>query len=223
MPVSVGAGLLEGELNDLVAALDESEKEKAKRSIQVCAEILRMFGTSAWRIQDRMKEISDCVEGLTREPQFAPCHVSSVVQNVFDTLSWLADQQGVWLKSEGLDALPEIEADDRRLFNAFYNLINNAVPEVPSGGSVTVSGTKDPTGEGILVSVADTGRGMPPEIRASLFTAHAKSRKAGGTGLGTKIIKDVVDAHRGRITVESEVGVGTRFQIYLPLHPPSVS
>ena len=152
-----------------------------------------------------------------------PCQLSSVVKAVFETLSWLADQQGVSLKSEGLGALPEIEGDERRLFNAFYNLINNAIHEMPSGGCVTVSGAEDRRKAGILVSVADTGRGMPPEIRDSLFTPRITSRKAGGTGLGTKIIKDVVDAHDGRITVESEVGVGTTFQIYLPLHPPSMS
>ena len=52
--------------------------------------------------------------------------------------------------------------------------------------------------------------------------ANAKSKKPGGTGLGTKIVKDVVDAHKGRVTVESEVGVGTTFHVYLPLSPLSV-
>ena len=60
---------------------------------------------------------------------------------------------------------------------------------------------------------------MPAEIRDSLFSARAVSRKAGGTGLGTKIVKDVVEAHQGRISVESEIGVGTTFHIYLPLCP----
>lgn len=67
--------------------------------------------------------------------------------------------------------------------------------------------------------MTDTGRGMPPEIRDSLFSARAVSRKAGGTGLGTKIVKDVVEAHKGQITVESEIGVGTTFHIRLPLDP----
>lgn len=68
------------------------------------------------------------------------------------------------------------------------------------------------------VSIADTGRGMPPEVLESLFTARAISRKPGGTGLGTKIIKDVVDAHRGQITVRSEEGAGTTFTLLLPVH-----
>jgi signal transduction histidine kinase len=70
--------------------------------------------------------------------------------------------------------------------------------------------------------VMDTGLGMPPEVRESLFTDQAISRKIGGTGLGTKIVKDVVDAHRGEITVDSELGVGTTFRIRLPVDPDRI-
>ncbi len=70
-----------------------------------------------------------------------------------------------------------------------------------------------------MLSVIDNGRGMPAELRDSLFTSSVVSRKAGGTGLGTKIIKDVVDAHGGQITVESWEGVGTTFHIRLPIDP----
>jgi signal transduction histidine kinase len=72
-------------------------------------------------------------------------------------------------------------------------------------------------GKTVKLSVWDTGRGMPPEVRESLFTQGAMSRKRGGTGLGTKIVKDVVDAHGGRITVDSEEGVGTTFHMTLPI------
>ncbi|HEX9155425.1 MAG TPA: ATP-binding protein, partial [Nitrospira sp.] len=110
----------------------------------------------------------------------------------------------------------------RRLYNAFFNLINNAIPEVPSGGSVTVRGqTSTPEGS-VVVSIIDTGRGMPPEVRDRLFTKRVISTKPGGTGLGTKIVKDVVDAHGGTIWVESELGVGTNIHIRLP-HAPKDS
>ncbi len=217
MPVATGAGLLEDEIKDLYDSLAKKDQSKAEASYGMCKEVIAMFGTSARRIQDRVMEISDCVKGLITEPTFAPCRVASVLKGVFEALSWVADQKKITLHVEGVDALPQIEADERRLFNAFYNLINNAIPEVSAGGSVTVYGKEDPPGVGILVSVTDTGRGMPPEIRDSLFTARAKSRKAGGTGLGTKIVKDVVECHRGRISVESQLGTGTTFYIYLPL------
>jgi len=127
------------------------------------------------------------------------------------------------LQAEQLSTLPPIMADESRLFNAIYNLVNNAIPEVPRGGSVTVRGSIDPPGKLVTLSVVDTGRGMSPEVRESLFTYRATSRKHGGTGLGTKIVKDAVDAHGGRISVESEPGVGTAFHITLPVEGPSVS
>jgi len=74
----------------------------------------------------------------------------------------------------------------------------------------------------IVVSVIDTGRGMPPDVRDRLFTKRAISTKPGGTGLGTKIVKDVVDAHGGTIWVESELGTGTKIHIRLPHAPHTV-
>ena len=83
---------------------------------------------------------------------------------------------------------------------------------------MTVRGQVEAGAERLLISVVDTGRGMPPEVRDSLFTSQAISRKAGGTGLGTKIVKDVVSAHKGSIAVESELGLGTTIHIRLPLN-----
>jgi signal transduction histidine kinase len=99
--------------------------------------------------------------------------------------------------------------------------VNNAIPEVPPGGSVTVRGRTEESGKQIVLSVIDTGKGMSPEIRDSLFTYQAISRKVGGTGLGTKIVKDVVDAHGGSIWVESTEGKGTAFHITLSVDGPS--
>jgi len=143
--------------------------------------------------------------------------------SVFSTLDLMAKKQGVSLNCEGLDGLPPIEADEQRLFNAFYNLVNNAIPEVSSGGSITIVGKVHESTDMLQILVSDTGRGMPPEIRDSLFTAHALSRKPGGTGLGTKIVKDVVDVHKGHIDVESTVGKGTTFHLILPLRQPKTS
>ena len=181
-----------------------------------------MIRNSARRIQDRVKEIADSVKGLSSPPRFHPCRVADVVAGVLDALRLLADEQGITLQALNLDALPPIQADEDRLFNAFYNLVNNAIPEVPSGGSVTVRGRLDQDSKGVVLSVVDTGRGMPPEVRDSLFTYRTiSSGKGSGTGLGTKIVKDVVDAHGGRITVESEEGKGTAFHITLPVDGPS--
>ncbi len=222
MPILSGATLLEQELGECFSRLPQPAVSAIKPSRDLTQELIEMIRRGAGRIHDRVKEIADSVKGLTRAPQFAPCRVADVVASVYATLHILADERGVILRTEGVDTLPEIRADESRLFNAIYNLVNNAIPEVPSGGSVTVQGRKDQSGKNIVLSVVDTGKGMSPEVRDSLFTYQAISRKVGGTGLGTKIVKDVVDAHGGSITVESEQGVGTSFHITLPVEGPSI-
>jgi signal transduction histidine kinase len=222
MPIMSGAQLLEGEVRDCFQKLPEPALRTMKPSHDVAQELIEMIRRSSGRIHERVKEIADSVKGLTRPLQFAPCRVAEVVAAVMDTLRVLADERRVALRTEGLEQLPVIRADEPRLFNAFYNLVNNAIPEVPPGGSVTVRGSTEAGGTKILLSVVDTGKGMSPEIRDSLFTYRAVSSKAGGTGLGTKIVKDVVDAHGGTIGVESEEGKGTAFHVTLSVNGPSV-
>jgi signal transduction histidine kinase len=219
MPVVCGAELMQSDLQDLVGEALQRGDQRAKERFNRCQDVVQMVNNSSRRIQDRMKEIADCVKGLTTAPEFAPCRLNRIVREVIGTLNWWADQQGVKIQFSGLDQLPEIVADERRLFNALYNLINNAIPEVPRGGHIKIAAREEPVGFSVHITVADTGKGMPPEIRDTLFTSAAKSRKPGGTGLGTKIVKDVVDAHKGKISVESQLGVGTTFHIYLPLKP----
>ena len=72
----------------------------------------------------------------------------------------------------------------------------------------------------MTVAVRDDGRGMTPEVRDSLFSPNSISRRSGGTGLGTRIIKDVVDSHGGSVRVKSELGQGAVFTIELPIKPP---
>ena len=222
MPVVTGAELLQSELNEIFGRLPEKELAQAKASQDLCKELIEMLSHGAQRINERVVEMADCVQGLSSAPAFAPCQVRAVVESVLKTLQILAKEKRITLLTENLDSLPPIQADQRRLFNAFYNLLNNAIPEVPAGGSITVRGRMVPEANALLVSVADTGRGMPPEVRENLFTGKVTTRKAGGTGLGMKIVKDVVDAHGGLITVESEEGVGTTFHLRFPLEPPQL-
>ena len=222
-PIVLGASHVQGELEECEKKLPQLDPEQARAMLVQSKEVLTMIRTGARRIQDRVREIADSVKGLSSPPQFSKCRVADVVADVFETLRLLADQQGVVLRTEQLDTLPPIMADETRLFNALYNLVNNAIPEVPHGGSVTVGGRTDSDAKSVTLSVADTGRGMPPEVLESLFTYQATSRKHGGTGLGTKIVKDVVDAHGGHLTVESKVGAGTTFSLTLPIDGPAVS
>jgi len=217
MPVLCGASLLKDEIDEVFADLPKFDPNKGRASHETCLEVIEMVTNNAKRIQERVKEIADCVKGLTSPPRFAPCKLHHVVASVFDTLKLMAQEKGIALFHEGISELPEMQADESRLFNAFYNLVNNAIAEVPQGGSITIKGQIESTGKTVHVSVIDTGRGMPAEIRDTLFTSRVISRKQGGTGLGTKIVKDVIEAHSGVIAVESEINVGTIFHIHLPM------
>jgi len=219
-PLVMGLEILKDEMTDIV---ESAPSEKVKRSEALCREEFKLVEDTCFRIQDRVKQIADCVKGLTSAPKFSPCRISAVVEAVLRTLRVVADEKDLVLRAEGLDALPSIQADECRLFNAFYNLVSNAIAEVPAGGRITIQAQAELDKRCIRVAVIDTGQGMPPDVLQSLFSSRAISRKPGGTGLGTKIVKDVVDAHRGEITVESHVGRGTVFSLKLPRDPGAPS
>lgn len=223
MPVFVSAMHLQTQIEQLFASLPDVDEPRWQDGRQRSKRAFDTLQDAARRIQDRTKEVADCISGLNAPLQLSSCRLSAVVGSVVETLGLVAERKGVDLCADGLDSLPPILADERRLYNAFYNLVNNAIPEVPAGGTITVRGHADPPRDTICLSVIDTGRGMSSEVRDSLFSGHAISRKAGGTGLGTKIVKDAVESHGGRITVESQVGVGTTFHIRLPLQPPGTA
>ena len=218
-PVCAGMELLRGEVSELFGGMSTAELSEKKASKELCDEAGEMAQNGIRRLHDRVKDMADCVKGLSAPPNFALCAVGLVVLEVFHTLQGLALDKQITLRTDGLDSLPEFHADERRLYNALYNLINNAIPETPPGGSITVRGHLDQDTGSIALAVADTGGGMSPEIRDRLFSANAVSTKKGGTGLGTKIVKDVVDAHKGKIWVESEPGAGTTFHLRFPLDP----
>ena len=113
---------------------------------------------------------------------------------------------------------PSLEAvyDGPRLYNALYNLANNALPETPPGGSITLTVHADPDPAFYTIEVADTGKGMPEEVRKMLFTDGAYSTKTGGTGLGTRIVRRIVEQHGGKASVRSVLGEGTKITLRLP-------
>ena len=217
MPIVCGTGILQSEINELLNHLPKSKSNRAKASHNLCSEVISMLEDDAHRIHDRVAEIAYAVNGLSTPLDFSACEVAGIVSTVFRSLGILAQEKRIRLLTENLELLPLIVADQRRLYSAFFNLINNAIPEVPAGGSITVCGQLPASESSIVVSVIDTGCGMPPDVRDRLFTKRVISTKPGGTGLGTKIVKDVIDAHGGKIWVESELGAGTKIHIRLPL------
>lgn len=113
-----------------------------------------------------------------------------------------------------------IVGDRDRLKQVLLNLVDNALKYTPQGGEVILGLTKDDAW--VKISVRDTGIGIAPDHIPNLFDRFyridkARSRDAGGTGLGLAIAKSVIDAHNGKIEVESELGKGSTFTVWLPL------
>jgi PAS domain S-box-containing protein len=133
---------------------------------------------------------------------------------------------------EGLDL---IEVDEGQIKQVFHNLLINAKEAMPEGGKVRISAAKVriggsdklPLKEGphVRISVADHGVGIPDEIMPKIFDPYFSTKERGsdkGMGLGLAICHSIISKHEGHITVESEVGVGTTFHIYLPSCPQRI-
>jgi two-component system, OmpR family, phosphate regulon sensor histidine kinase PhoR len=119
-----------------------------------------------------------------------------------------------------LDA-QEITADEDLLSQVWTNLIHNSIKFTPPGGRVCIE--LHPQGDGIAFTIQDTGIGIAVEDQARIFERFYKAdpsrtRSNGGSGLGLAIVKKIVDMHRGNIRVESSMGVGTTFVVWVPLN-----
>ena len=113
-------------------------------------------------------------------------------------------------------AIPEIEAYGSELNQVWTNLVDNAVDAMDGRGTLTIRAEPDPTGDGVLVTVCDTGSGIPDDVRPRLFEPFHTTKPPGkGTGLGLHISHTVVARHGGRIEVDSEPG-RTCFEVTLP-------
>jgi len=233
-PVQTGAETLEFMLQDMFAQVEqivdecEDEEQAAQLDLVISEvrdfypEMISIIVDGSNNVQERTKEISDCIKGMISEPSFAPTDLNALVTRVERPLSLVAEDNGIELSHELAEDMPEVVADEKQLYNAIYNLANNAIQACEEGDSVTimtgaVSEGEWPDGDYAWLAVADTGSGIPDEVREKLFTDDAISTKPGGTGLGTRIIGDVVRAHDGIIDVDSTVGEGTTMTIKLPL------
>jgi two-component system, NtrC family, sensor histidine kinase KinB len=130
-----------------------------------------------------------------------------------------AEDKHVELTIADAGPVPSVAADPDRLDLALANLLDNAITYTPAGGTITL--TAEPTADGrVTLSVADTGIGIPaehlPHVFERFFRVPGQSAE-GGTGLGLSIVKEIVDAHHGEVTCESEPGRGTVFYITLPV------
>jgi PAS domain S-box-containing protein len=140
-----------------------------------------------------------------------------VVADVIHVFRPIADARSVRIESRCGTSLPELAADPQRLTQVLSNLVGNALKFTEAGGSVSIDAHH---AQGVvLFSVTDTGAGIPPEHVPHVFDRFWQARREGrkGLGLGLAIARGVVEAHGGRIWVESTPGVGSTFLFTMPV------
>ena len=147
-----------------------------------------------------------------------PLALEPLIQDLVDELILLADDRQITLRFES-EPVPFVLGDAQWLKQALINLLDNALRYTPSGGSVIVR--LQAVGQEVAVAVEDTGHGIEPENIPHLFerfyrTDWARAKDSAGTGLGLPIVKEIMDAHGGSISVTSEVNKGSVFTLRLP-------
>ena len=114
------------------------------------------------------------------------------------------------------ESLAPIQADEVQISQVLVNLITNAIHAMPRGGELIIA-TKN-KGDGVSLSVQDTGHGMTPDVRKKIFEPFFTTKPVGqGTGLGLSVVQGIIVAHGGKIQVSSQPGKGTRIEVLLPL------
>ena len=181
------------------------------------------------RSADNMKRLLDAllqaamIEAghFTVEP--TPEEVRPIVEDAVQMLEPAATSRSVHLQQEVSEGIPRIHADRPRVLQVLANLIGNAIKFSPEGGTIRLGARETP--EDVQFAVSDSGPGITVERMRHVFDQYWKdpSERLRGVGLGLSIAKGIVEAHGGRIWVESQVGVGSAFYFTIPLAQPPTS
>jgi PAS domain S-box-containing protein len=177
-----------------------------------------------------LERINAIVDGLLRLARparlaLAPVHLPPLLEQALELCAHQIEARRICVRREWPAGVPPIAGDAEQLYQAFLNLVANAIDAMgDEGGTLTVrlrwpSHAEEASGRipgGLVVEIADTGTGIKPEDTASVFNPFF-STKAGGTGLGLAIAHKIVEDHGGAVTFRSTPGEGTVFTVALPL------
>ncbi|MFO7987561.1 MAG: response regulator [Desulfatiglandaceae bacterium] len=200
--------LLEG----LAGPLGEKQKEFVSRGTRKIDALLELIND--------LLDVARIEAGKQVQHQ-VPTDVGRILKETVALMEPRAKARGIVLACSCRDLKP-VQADPKNIEEVFNNLITNAINYSPHGGRVNV--TAEVLGEHMEITVEDTGVGIPPEELPKIFekfyrVKHPETRQVTGTGLGLFIVKGVVEAHHGTITVESVLDKGTVFKVLLPVIP----
>jgi PAS domain S-box-containing protein len=190
--------------------LSPDEQSKRIKTIETRAQRLLLFVNELLDI--------DKLEAGSLQLNLADCGVETVVERAIDMVDQLAAAKRIAIKRDV--CAMQLRADDQRISQILVNLLSNAIKFSKAGSSVEL--VVKPTEQGLLFCVQDHGRGISEEDRKKIFDRFAQvelsdSTLKGGSGLGLAISKSLVEAHGGRLEVESEVGAGSKFFFVIPI------
>ena len=219
---------IRGHVESLLIALEDDETEKLARAK------LRDYLVIVQREAERLGSLVDDLLSLARTEagelrlDVQPVDASQVVEEIQQTMAPLARRErAITLVSKTDPDAPLVLADRQRLAQVLLNLARNAITYTPNGGIVSMTVEKVDA-HYVALTVADTGIGIPPEDLERVFerfyrTDASRTRSSGGFGLGLAIVRDLVNAMGGSISVTSKVGEGSCFRVLLRRHTKGVA
>jgi signal transduction histidine kinase/cell division protein FtsB len=187
-------------------------------------EQLEVLDVSAKRMKRLIDDLLDVtrLEGGKRLPiEPAAVEVTELLGETYELFKAQAATASITLQHQVADGVPQVYADHHRVLQVLSNLLGNALKFTPPGGMISYGAEK--RADEVLFTVTDTGPGIPPEQMAHVFTTHwqAKRTERLGVGLGLAIAKGIVEAHGGKIWVESRPNAGAKFFFTLPVFDPA--
>jgi signal transduction histidine kinase len=202
-------------LTNVIAGLQTIEA--AEFDEELTREFLPEAINAGLDLSDMISNLLDIskIEAGELVPKYESFGLQELVSEVLERVEHLAREGELELVADVGDV--QLSADRGLIKRVLLNLLGNAIKFTTEGGSVTVEARE--TDEGMQVCVSDTGPGIPEDQLDRLFRKFSQlegSRKTQGTGLGLAFVKLAIDAHEGRVWVESEVGVGSRFCFVIP-------
>ena len=201
----------------IAAQVQVIELKKLKNDIDFSEEI-RIIKKQTQRISDYTRRLLSYSHNMPFKP--IPCDLPKIMEECLFLLGHSFRARKIRLSKKYASDLPRPVADPSQLEQVFINLLNNAVDAIKDEGEIKIEMQPAERGgeAGISVKISDTGEGIPPEILPEIFNPFFTTKNPGkGTGLGLSISRAIVHRHGGKISVSSEPGKGSEFEVFLPL------
>jgi two-component system, OmpR family, phosphate regulon sensor histidine kinase PhoR len=188
------------------------------------AMLYRILGQETERLRENIERILQVARFEKEKIQlsFEKIDIHQLIQKAVNSFEpVLAGRRGkVMLDFNSLK--PVIEADETHLINVVCNLVDNAIKYSPNGLHINIT-TKNYT-DGIVLTIKDSGKGISKEAQKRIFEKFYREENGDvhnvkGFGLGLTYVKTIVDSHHGKISVKSQTGEGSEFEVYLPFKP----